>query len=112
MAVVLTAIMIVFIIAWFICFANQSGITVNGRIGTFITEKRTCQGEGVSRRDILYIFVLALIFRIAVYIASVVYLNIFSDETTFGFSDFLSAWNRWDAPHYIDLAKKGYGGYI
>ena len=85
MAVVLTAIMIVFIIAWFICFANQSGITVNGRIGTFITEKRTCQGEGVSRRDILYIFVLALIFRIAVYIASVVYLNIFSDEKTFGF---------------------------
>ena len=112
MAVVLTAIMIVFIIAWFICFANQSGITVNGRIGTFITEKRTCQGEGVSRRDILYIFVIALIFRIAVYIASVVYLNIFSDETTFGFSDFLSAWNRWDAPHYIDLAKKGYEGYV
>ena len=106
MAVVLTAIIAVFIIAWFICFAGQSGITFNGRLGTFITGKRTCQGEGVSRKDIVYIFVLALIFRIAVYIASVVYLNIFSDETTFGFSDFLSAWNRWDAPHYIDLAKR------
>ena len=112
MAVVLTAIIAVFIIAWFICFAGQSGITFNGRLGTFITGKRTCQGEGVSRKDIVYIFVLALIFRIAVYIASVVYLNIFSDETTFGFSDFLSAWNRWDAPHYIDLAKKGYEGYV
>ena len=78
MAVVLTAIIAVFIIAWFICFAGQSGITFNGRLGTFITGKRTCQGEGVSRKDIVYIFVLALIFRIAVYIASVVYLNIFS----------------------------------
>ncbi len=67
MAVVLTAIIAVFIIAWFICFAGQSGITFNGRLGTFITGKRTCQGEGVSRKDIVYIFVLALIFRIAVY---------------------------------------------
>ena len=55
---------------------------------------------------------IALIFRIAVYIASVVYLYIFSEETTFGFADFLSAWNRWDAPHYIDIASKGYAGCI
>jgi len=112
MAAILTAIVAVFIIAWFICFASQSGVTVNGRLGAFITEKRTCQGEGISRRDIVYIFVAAIIFRAAVYIASVVYLNIFSDETAFGFSDFLSAWNRWDAPNYIDIAKKGYEGCI
>jgi len=45
-----------------------------------------------------------------VYIASAVYLYIFSDETTYSFADFLSSWNRWDAPNYIDIADKGYAG--
>lgn len=113
MPVVLTAIIAVFIIAWFICFAAQSGITVNNsRLKFLVTEKRTYKGEKASRKDIIYIFVFAIILRIAVYIASVVYLYIFSDETTFSFADFLSAWNKWDAPHYINLAEKGYGGYV
>lgn len=113
MPVVLTAIVLLFIIAWFVCFACQSGITAsNTKLKLFVTEKRVYQGEGVNRKDIIYIFVLALTFRIAVYIASVVYLYIFSEETTFSFAEFLSAWNRWDAPHYIDIASKGYAGCI
>lgn len=110
---VLTAIVVVFIIAWFICFVAQSGIVLNSeKLKNFVAQKRIYKRENVSKKELIYIFVLALLFRLAVYVASLVYLYIFSDETTFGFAEFLAAWNRWDAPHYINLAKNGYENYV
>ncbi len=54
MPVVLTAIVIVFIVAWFVCFACQSGVTAsNAKLKLFVTEKRVYQGEGVNRKDII-----------------------------------------------------------
>ena len=107
---VLTVITAVFVAAWFLCFIYQSGITFNGRLEIFANGKREYKGESINKYDIIKIFVLALLFRLAVYIASAVYLYIFSDETTYNFADFLSSWNRWDAPNYIDIADKGYAG--
>lgn len=107
---VLTVITAVFVAAWFLCFIYQSGITFNGRLEIFANGKREYKGESINKYDIIKIFVLALLFRLAVYIASAVYLYIFSDETTYSFADFLSSWNRWDAPNYIDIADKGYAG--
>lgn len=113
MSVVWTVVIGAFILGWFICFAYQSGINFNNdRIRLFTGEKQQYVSGNIDKKDIIFVFVLALLFRFAVYFISVVYLFVFSDETTFGFNDFLSAWNRWDAPNYIDIASKGYAGCV
>lgn len=66
-------------------------------------------GEKANRRDILEIFTMAILIRLAIYLVSFVYMFIASDETTFTVSNFLETWNRWDAPHYIEIAQNGYG---
>lgn len=66
-------------------------------------------GEKANRREILEIFTMAILIRLAIYLVSFVYMFIASDETTFTVSNFLETWNRWDAPHYIEIAQNGYG---
>lgn len=59
------------------------------------------------------IFILAVCFRIVIYVFSVCVMAIqgeFSDGITF--SDFLEAWKRWDSAHYINIAQNGYAGAI
>ncbi len=111
MSVVITAVVSIFIVAWFICFVYESGVSMNSdKLKWLVKGKKIYEPYYVSKKDIVQVFAAALMVRIVVYIISVVYLYIFSDETTFAFSDFLSAWNRWDAPNYIDIANKGYAG--
>lgn len=69
-------------------------------------------GERVNKKEIFTIFAAALAIRLAVYLVSLIIMYINSDETTFALSDFLSNWNRWDAPHYIEIASNGYADHV
>lgn len=61
----------------------------------------------------LKIFVLAIGFRMIIYLFSVCVMAVmgeFQDGITF--LDFLEVWKRWDSAHYINIAENGYAGAI
>lgn len=58
------------------------------------------------------VFALAFFFRLLVYGAGAALYCMNLEGTSFSFQDFLSVWNRWDGPHYLDLAKYGYEGCL
>lgn len=66
-----------------------------------------------KRRTEIGIIAAAVGVRLAVYLFSVCILVMFGQHTEpLAFSEFLEAWNRWDSPHYIDVARYGYSGAI
>ncbi len=111
MSFILSAAVLAFALLWLACFLRQSGLNI-GKGEAADSLKREFEGEKVSKRDILGVAALMLAFRLAVWIAGAAYMCIFSDGTSFGFGDFLESWKRWDAPNYIDIARKGYSGCV
>lgn len=66
-----------------------------------------------NRKTELRVIAEAAGLRLAVYLFSLCILAMFGQyQGPVTFSDFLSAWCRWDSPHYIDLARYGYSGAI
>ncbi len=68
---------------------------------------------GEKKQTGIRIVAAAVGLRLFVYLLSVCVL-ILLEETGdhFTFSDFLASWCRWDSPHYIDIARYGYGGAV
>lgn len=107
------------IIIWFIRFGYQIGckdmtyIPVaktrkKWSLKNFFGEQVTYSGEKTGYKEILKIFGMALAVRLGIYLIGLVIIFIHSDAASFTFDDFLNSWNRWDTPHYIDIADKGY----
>lgn len=67
----------------------------------------------MNKKTLLRVFLAAVAFRVLTYVISYVVM-VFQAQgvDAVSFSDFLANWNRWDGPHYIDLAKKGYAGAV
>lgn len=107
MVFVCTALMILFAVLWVITFITKLAGGNNILANTFVPKS-----EEVTRKELIKVFLYALLFRIGIYIVGVAVSMIFSEETKFTFSDFVSSWNKWDAQHYIDIANKGYAGCI
>lgn len=107
MVFVCTSLMILFAILWVITFITKLAGGNNILANTFVPK-----GEKATKEEIVKVFLYALLFRIGIYIVGVVISMIFSEETGFTFSGFLSSWNRWDSQHYIDLASKGYADCV
>lgn len=107
MVLVCTALMMLFAVLWVITFITKLAGGKNILENTYVPK-----GEEVTRKEIIKVFLYAFMFRTGIYIVGVVISMIFSEETTFSFSDFLASWNRWDSQHYIDLAEKGYADCI
>lgn len=103
MVLLCTALMFIFAGLWIISFITKLAGGKNILSNTF--EQKS---EKVTKKEILKVFLYALIFRIGVYLAGVAIAMIFSEEVKYSFSDFVAGWNRWDSQHYIDLAQKGY----
>ena len=103
MVLLCTALMIIFAILWVITFVTK---LAGGR--NILANNFQPKSEEVTRKEIIKVFLYALLFRIGIYIAGVAIAMIFSDEAKYSFSDFLAGWNRWDAQNYIDIAQKGY----
>ncbi|MBD5480652.1 MAG: hypothetical protein HDR14_15455 [Lachnospiraceae bacterium] len=66
-----------------------------------------------KKRTEIEIIAAAVGARLAVYLFSACILIMFGQYTEpLTFSEFLEAWNRWDSPHYIDVARYGYSGAV
>ena len=66
-----------------------------------------------KKRTEIKIIAAAVGARLAVYLFSACILIMFGQYTEpLTFSEFLEAWNRWDSPHYIDVARYGYSGAV
>lgn len=65
----------------------------------------------VSREEALKVFLLALLFRLAIFALVGLFscLVLYPDS---GADAALWTWKRWDALHYVNLADLGYSGYI
>lgn len=68
-------------------------------------------GEKATYKDLLWVAVFALAFRIGIYLISIVFFMISSDAATYSLQEFLDSWQRWDAPNYISIARGGYTEY-
>lgn len=107
MVLLCTAMMFIFAILWMITFITKLAGANNIFANDFMPN-----GEEVTKKEIIKVFLYALVFRIGIYLAGVAMAMIFSDDVKYSFSDFLASWNRWDSQHYIDLAQKGYAAVL
>lgn len=67
----------------------------------------------MNKKTLFRVFLAAVAFRVLTYVISYVVM-VFQAQgvDAVSFSDFLANWNRWDGPHYIDIAQKGYAGAV
>lgn len=68
-------------------------------------------GRQADGRELVWVFVIALLFRLMVAnVSFTLWCKVMGESLTRG--DIPALWCRWDAPHYVKLAELGYGGYI
>lgn len=96
---------------WFGRFLYETGCIKGGKEKIFRADA-SFSGEGVLKREMIQVFVMALAIRLLVYLAGAVWMLLNSQETSFTLQQVLNQWERWDAPHYINLAKLGYEDFI
>ena len=88
------------LIMWLIRFLGEAGVTYpDNKVFAFITKKRNTLRNNVSitRRECLNIFIIALAFRIAVFLLSWLAKGIFSEGEAISFLDYCKSWSLWDA---------------
>lgn len=88
-------------------------ITSNNKLVNWLYEdKSISQNEDVSFKEGSMIVLKAFIFRIIIYIISILIMILFIDNFKLSLNEFLSQWQKWDAHHYINIAKGGYKYYV
>lgn len=76
-------------------------------------ETKTYQYHEVGKKEYIKVFLIALAFRLIVYIVSAVALRIFmQDETSLDFSVLINKWLQWDGNNYTRIATVGYNGFL
>lgn len=60
------------------------------------------------RRPEITALVMALAIKLVLLVYGATAYQVLADRPVGGFHGFLQLWNRWDAPHYLDLAELGY----
>lgn len=103
------------LIMWLIRFLGEAGVNYpDNKVFTSITKKRNTLRNNVSitRRECLNIFIIALAFRIAVFLLSWLAKGIFSEGEAISFLDYCKSWSLWDGPHYLEIAQYGYAHKI
>lgn len=66
----------------------------------------------IERRETSTVFVCALLFRVLVYLLSILVLLMFLSDEPLSVSSFLNHWRQWDASNYIAIAENGYAGSL
>lgn len=88
---------------------NNSGLEIpDGKVKNVFCAESRCSGEAVSARECVKVGIYALLYRIIVYIIAIPILNIFVNGSAISFDGYLSAWQKWDASHYIRIAESWY----
>lgn len=90
-------------------FANCGIALPQNKVTSFIYENK-CRNisEDVTSKEILYIFLACLAFRIAVYIISAIPVALFTSSEHLDFASWLDKWKQWDATGYNNMILGGY----
>ena len=99
---------------WLVRFAGEAGVKYpEHRALAFITKKHTLRSEkDTTRRELISIFLFALIFRIIIFLSGWFALGIFTGDDAMGLLDYCDKWSIWDGPHYLEIAQYGYAHKI
>lgn len=105
------------LVVWFVRFFGEMGTDYSRlRIAKWCLGKKEYVGERFESKEILPVFGKAFLIRMAFYAFGVFictqFIAYYESLEGFTFQDFLESWNRWDAQHYINLAKYGYQDYV
>lgn len=114
-SIVICIIFFAALIIWLGKFLSEAGVTYpNSALTSFITKKyNTLRPDGsIERYECLKVFLIALIFRIAVFLLTWIAKGIFSEGGVIHFLDYCRSWSVWDGPHYIEIAQYGYAHKI
>ncbi len=113
----MTFFLLVIVVVWFTRFFDEMGAeTSENRFVRWCRCKRTYHGENLTFDIAVKVFLAALLIRFIFYLAGLLictqFVEYYKELEKFTFQDFLGSWKRWDSTHYINLAQKGYEGYI
>lgn len=96
------------IIVSIIKFLPVLGINPKNKIKPIIAH----EGVQVTIKSMIKIFGLALVFRIMLYLISLVSAIFILKPSEISLEFFLNAWEKWDAPRYVSIVEHGYGATI
>lgn len=110
LSIVVCVIFFLAVLIWLWRFAGEVGFNMpNFRFSSFIYPKaKTIEPGVITSKENIYIFCVALLFRIAVFFLAWAALGIFQGGNDGSLSNFLEHWNIWDAHQYTDIAQGGY----
>ena len=105
------------VVVWFTRFFDEMGAEYSeNRFVRWCRCKRKYYGENLTFDIAAKVFLAALFIRLVFYLAGLLictqFVEYYKELEKFTFQDFLGSWKRWDSTHYINLAQKGYDGYI
>lgn len=86
---------------------NNSGIPIGGRLRAITADKSLKGGFEPSRKDTAAVFGCALLFRLIVFLISIVAIYIFKNSEL-SWQDLLNEYLKWDANNYQRIAIGGY----
>lgn len=103
------------VIMFVIRLAGDAGFKLpSNKVFSFVTENKypVRPDETDEKYTLLKIFLYALGFRLIVFMLGWVAYGIFAKGAPIGILEYCEKWNLWDAPHYIEIAKNGYGQHV
>lgn len=88
---------------------NNSGLVLpdNG-IKKILFNEVCYDNQAASFKECRKVALLALAYRIFIYLLAVPIMIIFIKKSAVSFDDYLSIWQKWDATNYIRIAESGY----
>lgn len=96
-------------------FVLNSGVFVKSKskLNYFIMKQEESGLQSYSKKDLYEVFFTALLFRILIFIVSVVGMRLFADgNQAITFNEAIGYWNRWDTINYLKIAELGYANHL
>ena len=114
-------ILFLFCMVWMLRFLKEAGFfCAKGKVFSYLTaqipvEKKRKGNSAWNKADAKKIFAYSFLFRLLMFgIGVFLYFVVLREQTNpdvFSMGNTLSIWEKWDATHYINLAKEGYAQY-
>lgn len=114
-------ILFLFCMVWMLRFLKEAGLfCAKGKVFSYLTapipvEKKGKGNSAWKKADAKKIFAYSFLFRLLMFgIGVFLYFVVLREQTNpdvFSMGNALSIWEKWDATHYINLAKEGYAQY-
>lgn len=89
---------------------NNCGIAIlRNKVTAFLLEdKRAVLQEETTSKELAYIFLACIAFRLAVYVMSAFSVALFTSSEHLDFASWLNQWKQWDATGYNNMILGGY----